>query len=97
MVGKKSRFEKYKSRHNSGLAESNDQCEIEAVLDRLHDRVHEAMEQLDISETRDKDLLRVNMNAKRLLDNLPIEKPSESVLAVFAFLTGLDNRLGAGI
>jgi hypothetical protein len=97
MVGKKSRFESYKRRHNGSLAEFNDQCEIEAVLDRLHERVHAAMEELDASETRDKDLLRVNMNAKRLLDDLPIEKPYESVLAIFAFLTGLDNRLGASI
>jgi hypothetical protein len=55
---------------------------------------HEAMKELDFSKTRDKDLSRVNMNAKLLIDDLPIEKRYESVLAVFAFLTGIDNRLG---
>ena len=94
MVGKKSRFEKYKSRHNGTLAEFNDHCEIEAVLDRLHETVHEALEELDFSKTRDKDLSRVNMKAQRLLDNLSDEKRNESVLAVYAFFTILDNRLG---
>jgi hypothetical protein len=50
MAGKKSRFETYKSRHNISLAELNDHCEIEAVRDRLHERVPRGYERIRFFE-----------------------------------------------
>jgi hypothetical protein len=92
MAGKRSRFEEYKSRHNGTLADSNDSCEIEAIFDRLHERVHEAMEQFELSKTRENDWIRVNKEAQKLLDQLPKEKGIPSVLTVFVLLSSLDKE-----
>jgi len=84
------RFEAYKSRHN-GIVGS-EQCNIEGVLDRLHEMVHGAMEELDASPTRETIFKRVTQNAQKLLDSMPeATGSSEALVSVFVFIESLDR------
>jgi hypothetical protein len=90
----KSRFEMYKARHN-GIPGPTGQCNIEASLDRLHDKLHDALDEFDELPERDQRWHQINCNAQKLIDDMP-PKGIDSVLTLFAFLLALDqNRLPA--
>ena len=78
------RFEMYKARHGENIAPEG--CFIEAALNRFHDIVHRAEEEVDASPTRDADWQRITEAGQRLLDNMPTSARCESILAVFRFI-----------
>jgi len=89
MDNSKSRFDLYKARH-AGTLRRNEGCEIESVLARFHDKVHNATEQLDNMPDRDQKWREINSDAQRLLSDMTA-KGFESVLTVFVFLSALDQ------
>jgi hypothetical protein len=78
-----------KARHG-GAPPGNDDCEIRLVLNRLDDKIHDAMEEFDKMPDRDQKWHEINCNAQKLLDDIST-KGAESVLAVFVFLSALDQ------
>ena len=90
MDNSKSRFDLYKARH-AGTLRRNEGCEIESVLARLHDKVHNATEQLDKMPDRDQKWREINSDAQRLSNDMT-SKGFESVLTVFVFLSALDQN-----
>src|ERR1700693_243301 len=88
-MGEITRFESYKKHHASPLITGD--CGIGAVLARFHDATHWAMDELAAKCDRKNEWTRITKRAERLLNTMPKDAGRESVLAVFLFLTSLDQ------